>query len=181
VVATAVWAARVSFTKQVADKTKKKGPAAKPGPTKKTLNVLNIGKLVVALSALGISLFIRPTLHPLNTPFTHPTKPVRILSSARSVTGLVTVGETIPINFSLGSEEADKAHELLADARYLRVDHSLIGGVWIGRKVASLDGKEPPAKDVNGTHLGDSIYSTFVIQEAARLVSGTNPRNALTM
>lgn len=46
------------------------------------------------------------------------------------------------------------------DFRFLRADHSLLGGRWIGKKVAS-DSR-------NG--LGDSIYSTFVLQEAVRMI-----------
>jgi hypothetical protein len=165
------------------DKNNKKAPSGKPGPARAitTINIVPVVQLAVALAALGISHILRPTLHPLYTPYTHPTEPVRILSSYRSVTGIVTVGETIPIHYNLASKEADAAHAMLADARYLRVDHSLIGGLWVGSKVASLDGVEPPSKDANGTRLGDTIYSTFVIQEAARLVKGISPKKALTM
>jgi hypothetical protein len=172
---------RTSWTRAVVDKTKKKGPSGKPGPAKKAINIVAVVQLAIALTGLGVSQILRPTLHPLHTPYSHPDQPVRILSSVRSVTGIVTVGETVPINYSLGSKKADEAHGTFSDARYLRVDHSLIGGVWIGSKIASLDGIEPPSQDANGTRLGDSIYSTFVIQEAARLVSGTSPKTALTM
>lgn len=39
-------------------------------------------------------------------------------------------------------------------------------------KVHVLDG-EQPVKDSLGVPLGDSIYSTFVVQEAVRLVNST--------
>lgn len=59
---------------------------------------------------------------------------------------------------------------VLHSIRYLRASHSLLGGVWIGSSIASLDGV-PSRTDQAGTPLGDSIYSTFVLQEAVRLVS----------
>lgn len=68
---------------------------------------------------------------------------VRVLESTHSVTGLVLVGEHVEEGF-----------------RFLRVDHSLLGGRWVGKKIA------PGSR--NG--LGDSIYSVFVLQEAVRLV-----------
>ncbi|KAF8511513.1 S-adenosyl-L-methionine-dependent methyltransferase [Gautieria morchelliformis] len=74
-----------------------------------------------------------------------PTPPatVRVLASTHSVTGLILVGEHVREGF-----------------RFLRADHSLLGGRWVGDKVA------PGSR--NG--LGDSIYTTFVVQEAVRLV-----------
>jgi hypothetical protein len=132
---------------------------------------VNMVKLAVGALLGFASYSTRPGLHPLTTPWTHPTQPVRILSSVQSVTGLVVVGE-VPAS----------APGEIADARYLRVDHSLLGGVWTGEKVAILSGSTPPTgRDMDGTPLGDSIYSTFVLQEAALLVEGTSPKTALTM
>ena len=70
--------------------------------------------------------------------------------------------------------------------RYLRASHSLLGGVWTHNNVhVLLD--ELPVSDSFGDRLGDSIYSTFILQEAARLVDSTTTgkmeewRNALIM
>ena len=90
--------------------------------------------------------------------------PLRILFSKDSVTGVVVVGELLPPK----AEVADPT--TIHSIRYLRASHSLLGGVWIGSSAASLDGV-PSRTDQAGTPLGDSIYTTFVLQEAARLVS----------
>lgn len=68
--------------------------------------------------------------------------------------------------------------------RYLRADHSLLGGVWIDDLVHVIvgvgrDGYVAPLRDSNGTRLGDSIYGVFVLQEAARLAGEAT--NALVM
>ncbi|KAF8913768.1 spermine/spermidine synthase [Gymnopilus junonius] len=106
-------------------------------------------------------------LHPLVEPYTHPTYPLKILSAEESVTGLITVAEWLPpVGLESGKEE------MLHSARYLRASHSILGGVWMHDKVHVLDG-EQPIRDSLGTPLGDSIYSTFVVQEAVRLVNST--------
>lgn len=116
--------------------------------------------------------------HPLKETFTHPTGRLQIHSAVQSVTGLIVVGETLP---PLHGEE-DPMHS----ARYLRADHSLLGGVWMRDKAVALD-DEPLVVDSLGTKLGDTVYSTFVLQEAARLVNSTEVgkagkwKNALTM
>jgi hypothetical protein len=81
---------------------------------------------------------------------------VRVLASTHSVTGLLLVGENVEQGF-----------------RFLRADHSLLGGRWVGSKVA------PGSRD----GLGDSIYSAFVLQEAVRLVERekTKDERALVM
>jgi hypothetical protein len=61
----------------------------------------------------------------------------------------------------------------------------MLGGVWTHNSVHVLD--EPPISDSFGVRLGDSIYSTFCLQEAVRLVNSTTAgkkgewRNALIM
>jgi len=105
--------------------------------------------------------------HPLREPYTHPTYPLRVLSAEESVTGLITVAEWLP---PTGRGSGDD--EMLHSARYLRASHSILGGVWMYDKVHVLDG-EQPVKDSLGVPLGDSIYSTFVVQEAVRLVNST--------
>ncbi|KAI9000852.1 S-adenosyl-L-methionine-dependent methyltransferase [Trametes punicea] len=115
-----------------------------------------------------------PTLpKPLLEPYQHPTYPLRILSSVQSTySGVVVVGE------SLGPVEGFGTTDHL---RYLRAGHSLLGGVWIGPKVQASD-PSFVLKDEDGESLGDSIYSAFVVQEAARLVKKPRDgkqRNAL--
>ena len=100
-------------------------------------------------------------------PYQSQDYPLRILSSKDSITGIVVVGELLPLE----GGAADPT--VLESVRYLRVSHSLLGGVWIGSNVASLDGSF--RTDQAGTPLGDSIYGAFVLQEAVRLASN-NPR-----
>lgn len=112
-------------------------------------------------------LLANPVLpHPLPQPFTHPTYPLQILSAVQSVTGLITVAEWLPLPSQIGNDQE------MHSVRYLRASHSLLGGVWTRSKVQTLDGVLP-VSDSSGTPLGDSIYSTFVLQEAVRLVNST--------
>jgi hypothetical protein len=53
--------------------------------------------------------------------------------------------------------------------------------VWIGGRTASIDDTTPVAIDSHGTRLGDSVYSTFVLQEAVLLLKNRSFKNALTM
>ncbi|EGO27683.1 hypothetical protein SERLADRAFT_367251 [Serpula lacrymans var. lacrymans S7.9] len=104
-----------------------------------------------------------PTLpHPLVGQYSSPSYPLRILSSIHSITGIVVVGELLP---PPPSQDITSAHSF----RFLRASHSLLGGVWIGSKVMTMNDALPMV-DEQGTPLGDSIYSAFVLQEAARLV-----------
>ncbi|CAK5262781.1 unnamed protein product [Mycena citricolor] len=105
--------------------------------------------------------------HPLPEPYSHPSFPLLIHSAVQSVTGLIVVGEALPPPGYRGGADAEM-HSL----RYLRASHSLLGGTWMGAKVATLDSAPPPT-DSFGTALGDSIYATFVLQEAVRLVNST--------
>lgn len=126
--------------------------------------------------------FASPVLpHPLRQTFTHPTYPLQILSAEQSITGLITVGQWLP-----PSNYEDKNGQEMHSTRYLRASHSILGGVWTHDNVRVLD-NEPPISDSFGVLLGDSIYSTFVLQEAVRLVNSTRTgkeeewRNALIM
>ncbi|KAF8969500.1 spermidine synthase [Flammula alnicola] len=105
--------------------------------------------------------------HPLRETYTHPTYPLQILSAEQSVTGLITVGQWLPPPDYTGGND-----QQLHSARYLRASHSILGGVWTHDKVGVLD-DEPPITDSFGNLLGDSIYSTFVLQEAVRLINST--------
>lgn len=77
-------------------------------------------------------------LQPL--PYTDPTGLVRVIASTSSVTGRIVVAENLEMGF-----------------RFLRADHSLLGGQWI----------DVPQKR---GQVDDSIYTAFMLQEGARLV-----------
>jgi hypothetical protein len=137
---------------------------------------------VIIRFALFRETFCSPVLpHPLRQPYTHPMFPLRIHSSVQSKTGLIIVGEALPPP-SYAGEDDNEMHSL----RYLRASHSILGGVWMGAKVAAID-NTPFLTDSYGTSLGDSIYSAFVLQEAVRLVNSTTKgkngvwENALVM
>lgn len=140
---------------------------------------------VLALVALPVvATFLRPpTLaKPLLDPYTHPTAPLKVLSSAHSeYSGIVLVGEVLPPSAeAVRAGNVQEPHSL----RYLRAGHSLLGGVWIGDRVYRRGGEGPLNTDLAGSPLGDSVYGTFIMQEAARLVEsqGNNPRQeALVM
>jgi hypothetical protein len=86
----------------------------------------------------------RTSPHVISTePWTSTGGSVRVLARTDSVTGVVVVAENLIDKF-----------------RYLRCDHSLLGGMWIA-------GSRSP---LNNHGLGDSIYTAFVLQEAIRLV-----------
>lgn len=122
-------------------------------------------KYIVPLVCSFVSL-VSPPIRPLTLPYEHPGGLLRILSSVPSVTGRIVVGE-----------------ELKHGLRYLRADHSILGGVWVGpRRVRQTDPAFEPTLDASGAPLGDSIYSAFVLQEAARLQRRAKPaQNALMM
>ncbi|KAH7887557.1 hypothetical protein F5I97DRAFT_1861277 [Phlebopus sp. FC_14] len=126
-------------------------------------------RLCVMLVPVTVLLFpsIRsPTLASSQVfPYESPGYPLRILSSEFSVTGVVVVGEVLPPPMEANSTA-------LHSIRYLRASHSLLGGVWIGSRVITMD-NVPSLTDEDGIPLGDSIYSAFVLQEAARLVDST--------
>ncbi|KAH9049711.1 hypothetical protein EDB84DRAFT_1452714 [Lactarius hengduanensis] len=124
-------------------------------------------RLVPGLAAILFPLLLwrlgPPVLpQPLTEPYTHPSFPLRILSSVPSVTGIIVVGETLPSD--TGTPESYPS-----SLRYLRASHSILGGVWIGDKI-SQRASGPAFLDAKGTPLGDSIYSAFVLQEAVRLI-----------
>ncbi|KAL4076178.1 hypothetical protein V8B97DRAFT_1923817 [Scleroderma yunnanense] len=99
-------------------------------------------------------------------PYHSTAYPLRILSSQESLTGTVVVGELL-------DAPKGSAPDALHSLRYLRVSHSLLGGVWIADMVDTI-GNVAPQIDEYGTPLGDSIYSTFVLQEAVRLINSTS-------
>ncbi|EKM59323.1 uncharacterized protein PHACADRAFT_249744 [Phanerochaete carnosa HHB-10118-sp] len=110
-----------------------------------------------------------PTLpKPLPEPFIHPETSLRILSSVGSpYSGVVVVGEVPPPTPAMiKAGNVTEPHSI----RYMRAGHSLLGGVWLGERVFSLDRRTPLGHDKHSTPIGDSIYSAFVAQEAALLV-----------
>ncbi|TCD69885.1 hypothetical protein EIP91_005962 [Steccherinum ochraceum] len=131
---------------------------------------------------LLINFGLPPTLvKPLTQPWDHPSAPLRVLSSVRTpYSGVVVVGDILP------PRTPEEASNLTypTSLRYMRAGHSLLGGTWIGDKAIARDRNGHVAIDESGTPLGDSIYSTFVLQEAARLVALPDeraPKTALTI
>ncbi|KAJ7811131.1 spermidine synthase [Mycena olivaceomarginata] len=149
-------------------KTKKKG-SSPPSPTSRIFLRPLLLAIFNALWWRAHGFLASPVLpHPLPIAYLHPSFPLVIHSSVQSNTGLIVVGEALPPPSYQGGPDQEM-HSL----RYLRASHSLLGGVWMGHKVATLD-DVPPQVDSYGTALGDSIYGTFVLQEAVRLVNSSS-------
>ncbi|GAA5836603.1 hypothetical protein JCM11251_002674 [Rhodosporidiobolus azoricus] len=105
-----------------------------------------------------------------SSPFTDPPPP-RILSSHPSVTGQIVVGEqTVP-----GPVGEDGKPQMM-EFRYLRADHSLLGGLWVGpsreerRKESVREGRGEKVDEREVVGEAETIYSTFLLQELVRLV-----------
>jgi hypothetical protein len=124
-------------------------------------------KWLVVLVLPPLLWLLHPPLlpQPMTRSYTHPNAPLRILSSVPSVTGIIVVGESLPSDTWVPDTHERQPTSL----RYLRASHSILGGVWIGDKV-STRANSAPLRDAEGTPLGDSIYSAFVLQEAVRLL-----------
>jgi len=136
----------------------------------KSLSSTSSRHLVPGITALLLPLLLwrlgSPGLpKPLTEPYTHPSFPLRILSSVPSVTGVIVVGEV----YSSDTQVSGTPQSYPSPLRFLRGSHSLLGGVWIGDKI-SRRGSSAPLQDAEGTPLGDSIYNAFLLQEAVRLV-----------
>ncbi|KIO29054.1 hypothetical protein M407DRAFT_21796 [Tulasnella calospora MUT 4182] len=143
-----------------------RSPASFSSSAEKTAASTKLSKSTIikfAFTALqASSLFTTRTTRPCSTiefPYTSGKNgTVRILAQKQSVTGLVQVAEELDTGF-----------------RYMRCDHSLLGGVWIGEeRIGSLKTtrwENPPAggTDLEGIKLGDPIYSAFMLQDAMRL------------
>ncbi|KAF8195606.1 spermine/spermidine synthase [Mycena galopus ATCC 62051] len=150
----------------------KKKASSQTKPASSTSPVLIRSLLLLVFNALWWKTYgflTSPVLpHPLLKPYLHPSFPLLIHSSVQSTTGLIVVGEALPPPSYRGGSDAEM-HSL----RYLRASHSLLGGMWMGGKIATLD-DVPPQVDSHGTELGDSIYGAFVLQEAVRLVNSSS-------
>jgi spermidine synthase len=119
-------------------------------PTKRNFIIFFAGMSII----LGISHvlldspFYTHSLSKDSFPVIHPRHPEnQIFSSTKSVTGQVIVGELKPVSNN---------PKYSTTMRYLRVDHSLIGGVWVDTKTNKVI---------------STIYPVFILQEAARLIS----------
>lgn len=121
--------------------------------------------VIFTFAATLLTVIARP-VRLFTTPYTDPSGRLRILSSTPSVTGHIVVAENYIHGF-----------------RFLRADHSLLGGVWIGNdKIIKMDNEIEVSRDKDGVKLGDSIYSTFMIQGAVVLQERENAqKNALVM
>jgi hypothetical protein len=115
---------------------------------------------VCFLLFLCLGLSVQNHLFKSVPPYTHPDFPLRILSSTQSLTGLIVVGESPLSN--------DTNHSI----RYLRASHSIIGGAWLNSAPATTE-RTLILVDERDKYLGDSIYGTFVLQDATRLVNST--------
>ncbi|GAA5926024.1 hypothetical protein JCM10213_007349 [Rhodosporidiobolus nylandii] len=99
-----------------------------------------------------------------------PSSKSRVLSSRLSTTGWIVVGEqSVPVPGGGGDE-------MEMTFRYLRADHSLLGGLWVGPSRWELE-REQRARGGRGevteqevVRRAESIYSTFILQELVRLV-----------
>ncbi|GAA5928483.1 hypothetical protein JCM1841_003671 [Sporobolomyces salmonicolor] len=91
-----------------------------------------------------------------------PTSSSHVLASKKSTTGWVVVGEQ-----SVPGPNGAEGYRF----RFLRADHSLLGGLWTG--VSELELKKKRLGRVTEEEIvqrAESIYSTFILQEIIRLV-----------
>ena len=120
------------------------------------------GKKLLSLLVILVLCFLSSPFQPSNT-VSIPTH--HLLASRPGVTGRITVGEF-----------QAKGQWL----RYLRADHSLLGGLWVGpsRDIIIEEMKAAEVSlwdDIDEKAVierSESVYSTFVLQEIARLVTG---------
>ncbi|KZV96373.1 S-adenosyl-L-methionine-dependent methyltransferase [Exidia glandulosa HHB12029] len=114
---------------------KAKFPVAKPRPTGNAWAPYIFPSLICFLASLA---YPNRPLQPL--PYTDSTGVARIIAASTGVTGRIVVEENLEMGF-----------------RFLRADHSLLGGQWI----------DVPQKR---GQVGDSIYTAFLLQEGVRFV-----------
>ncbi|WWD17253.1 hypothetical protein CI109_101691 [Kwoniella shandongensis] len=117
------------------------------------LPVLLLFRLPLLILALRQQIFLRP---PTSSPYITAHGELRVLSSERSLTGQVVVAENLKDGY-----------------RFLRCDHSILGGRWI-RDVPDKDSPEGKR-----TEIGDSIFATFNLQEVAVLAQRSDPGESL--
>ncbi|GAA5929139.1 uncharacterized protein JCM15063_004063 [Sporobolomyces koalae] len=115
-------------------------------------------RFILFALALGLAhIVVRSTSH-CGSSSPIETSTSRVLASRKSLTGIIMVGE-----HDIGGGQGYQF-------RYLRADHSLLGGLWTGISATELrrQGIEPTEQKVVET--AESIYSTFILQELIRLV-----------
>ncbi|EIW70359.1 hypothetical protein TREMEDRAFT_68014 [Tremella mesenterica DSM 1558] len=119
--------------------------------TKRNLNSI-LSRLPSRGSTLLLAFRIPLILLALRTQFLRPLPPyvaiegnLRILSSERGITGQVVVAENIKEGY-----------------RFLRCDHSTLGGRWV---------RHTPNKSGENTQFGDSVFAAFALQEVALLAN----------
>ena len=77
------------------------------------------------------------------------------LARQESITGIITVVENSKAGY-----------------RVLKCDHSLLGGLWVGIKRKELFEKGIVGREIDGRSVNEaeSVYTTFLVQEAIRLI-----------
>jgi hypothetical protein len=94
----------------------------------------------------------------------HPPPTLRILESRRSLTGHIVIGEIS------NTPQGDELEVLRNTVRFMRADHSILGGLWIGHsRLGYQDRFGTTPKNDEDVLWTETIYSTFILQEAAIL------------
>ncbi|GAA6048483.1 hypothetical protein JCM3770_003780 [Rhodotorula araucariae] len=119
----------------------------------------------LALFAAVVSLAHLTARASSHCPSSRPALPRGVLAAQKSVTGWVVVGEdTLPGGVGGAPHGGDYTF------RYLRADHSLLGGLWIGPSRDQLRMRGAKVDEAEVVRRAESIYSTFILQELVRLV-----------
>ncbi|KAM0789513.1 hypothetical protein ACM66B_000330 [Microbotryomycetes sp. NB124-2] len=137
--------------------------ASTPDSNSSTNSVL---KHAAAVSVAILLVLISP-------PLSQTQGTVKVLDARQGITGRIITAETVSRGMRF---------------RYLRSDHSLLGGLWVGpaedeaREAYHGQASENEIKKL-ALQNAESIYSTFVLQEAATLIERARPRqeNALVI
>nr|XP_019011130.1 uncharacterized protein I206_04442 [Kwoniella pini CBS 10737]OCF49911.1 hypothetical protein I206_04442 [Kwoniella pini CBS 10737] len=116
------------------------------------LLLIRIPFLVLALRQ---QIFLRPPSTSLQ-PYITANGELRVISSEKSITGQIVVAENLKDGY-----------------RFLRCDHSILGGRWI-REVE--DKSKSTGKRID---MGDSIFATFNLQEIVVLAHRSDPSESL--
>ena len=132
---------------------------SKSAQTKKRESNRSLRQAVLLCIYVLLFLFLRRHFlssvpnQPLTSTFQHPTYPLQILSSVSSVTGLIVVGQALPI-------PGESSDNVISSVRYLRAAHSLLGGVWTHERVTVIDpgSDESSLTDSFGAPLGHRPY-----------------------
>ncbi|OCF36814.1 hypothetical protein I316_01410 [Kwoniella heveanensis BCC8398] len=115
--------------------------------------ILLLLRVPLLILALRQQIFLRP---PSSRPYITANGDLRVISSERSLTGQIVVAENLKDGY-----------------RFLRADHSILGGRWI-REVS-----DKSAVGGKRTEMGDSIFATFNLQEVAVLAQRSDASESL--